>query len=199
MNEGHEHSLPGRFAVFCAKNGKPDVVARFEDDDVWLTQDHLARLYNTSKQNVSQHLKSIFESGELDAETKVKKFFTMGKKEGQVAERPIYHYCLDVIENELNRLNLLVSQFLDFAEYKALAEEPMSMTDWIAALDDQLMRLRARLLVDKGTVSHDEAIAKAESEFEIYRAREMRQLKSDFDKAIRSYLPGMGDKFGEHA
>lgn len=97
MNEGHEHSLPGRFAVFSAKNGKPDVVARFEDDDVWLTQEHLARLYNTSKQNVSQHLKSIFESGELDAETKVKKFFTMGKKEGQVAERPIYHYCLDVI------------------------------------------------------------------------------------------------------
>lgn len=74
MNEGHEHSLPGRFAVFSAKNGKPDVVARFEDDDVWLTQEHLARLYNTSKQNVSQHLKSIFESGELDAETKVKKF-----------------------------------------------------------------------------------------------------------------------------
>ena len=97
MNEGHEHSLPGRFAVFSAKNGKPDVVARFEDDDVWLTQEHLARLYNTSKQNVSQHLKSIFESGELDAETKVKKFFTMGKKEGQVAERPIYHYCLDAI------------------------------------------------------------------------------------------------------
>ena len=96
-------------------------------------------------------------------------------------------------ENELNRLNLLVSQFLDFAEYKALAEEPMSMTDWIAALDDQLMRLRARLLVGKGTVSHDEAIAKAESEFEIYRAREMRQLKSDFDKAIRGYLTGMGE------
>ena len=97
MNEGHEHSLPGRFAVFSAKNGKPDVVARFEDDDVWLTQEHLARLYNTSKQNVSQHLKSIFESGELDAETKVKKLFTTGKKEGQVAERPIYHYCLDAI------------------------------------------------------------------------------------------------------
>ena len=335
MNEGHEHSLPGRFAVFSAKDGKPDVVARFENDDVWLTQEHLARLYNTSKQNVSQHLKSIFESGELDAETKVKKFFTMGKKEGQVAERPIYHYCLDVIialgyridspvairfrqwaterlheliqkgfalederlkqggnryfkellqrirdirssernfyqqvtdvyatatdydpraditreffatvqnkmhyavhehtaaeviydrvdnekpnvgmtsfrgdyvtkddvriaknyltENELHRLNLLVSQFLDFAEYKALAEEPMSMTDWIAALDDQLMRLRTRLLVGKGTVSHDEAIAKAENEFEIYRAREMRQLKSDFDKAIRGYLPGMSE------
>ena len=91
-------------------------------------------------------------------------------------------------ENELSRLNLLVSQFLDFAEYKALAEEPMSMRDWINALDDQLKRLRARLLVGKGSVSHYSAMEKAEHEFEIYRQREMRQLKSDFDKAVRGYL-----------
>ena len=329
-SDEQRHDLPSRFAVFSARNGKPDVVARFENGDVWLTQEHLARLYDTTKQNVSQHLKAIFESGELDATTKVKKFFTMGKKDGQVAERPIYHYCLDVIialgyridspvairfrqwaterlheliqkgfalederlkqggsryfkellqrirdirasernfyqqvtdvyatatdydpraditreffatvqnkmhyavhehtaaevvydrvdnakpnvgmtsfrgdyvtrddvriaknyltENELSRLNLLVSQFLDFAEYKALSEEPMSMTDWIAALDDQLKRLRARLLVGKGRVTHDEAMKKAEAEFEIYRAREMRQLKSDFDKAVSGYL-----------
>lgn len=137
MADGHEHSLPSRFAVFSAKNGKPDIVARFENDDVRIAKNYLT-------------------------------------------------------ENELNRLNLLVSQFLDFAEYKALAEEPMSMADWIAALDDQLMRLRTRLLVGKGSVGHDEAIAKAEREFEIYRAREMRKLKSDFDKAVRGYLPGLG-------
>jgi hypothetical protein len=90
-------------------------------------------------------------------------------------------------------LNLLVSQFLDFAEYKALSEEPMSMRDWVAALDDQLKRLRANILTDKGKVSHEEAMAKAEAEFEIYRAREMRQLKSDFDKAVQGYL-NMGGK-----
>ena len=96
-------------------------------------------------------------------------------------------------ENEISRLNLLVSQFLDFAEYKALSEEPMSMSDWVAALDDQLKRLRANILTDKGKVSHEEAMAKAEAEFEIYRAREMRQLKSDFDKAVQGYL-NMGGK-----
>ena len=93
-------------------------------------------------------------------------------------------------ENELSRLNLLVSQFLDFAEYKALAEEPMSMSDWVAALDDQLKRLRASLLIGKGSVSHEEAMQKAEREFAIYRQREMRQLKSDFDKAVKGYLGG---------
>ena len=96
-------------------------------------------------------------------------------------------------ENELSRLNLLVSQFLDFAEYKALAEEPMSMSDWVAALDDQLKRLRAKLLTGKGKVSHEEAMEKAEREFTIYRQREMRQLKSDFDKAVRGYLGGPTD------
>ena len=93
-------------------------------------------------------------------------------------------------ENELSRVNLLVSQFLDFAEYKALAEEPMSMSDWVAALDDQLKRLRASLLIGKGSVSHEEAMQKAEREFAIYRQREMRQLKSDFDKAVKGYLGG---------
>jgi hypothetical protein len=96
-------------------------------------------------------------------------------------------------ENELSRLNLLVSQFLDFAEYKALAEEPMSMVDWIAALDDQLKRLRVSLLVGNGKISHKRAIQKAEHEFELYRQREMRQLKSDFDEAIKGYL-GMDGK-----
>jgi hypothetical protein len=91
-------------------------------------------------------------------------------------------------ENELSRLNLLVSHFLDFAEYKALAEEPMAMTDWIEALDDQLKRLRVSLLVGNGKISHKRAMQKAEHEFEIYRQREMRQLKSDFDEAIKGYL-----------
>ena len=42
-------------------------------------------------------------------------------------------------------------------------------------------------------LAHEEAMAKAEAEFEIYRAREMRQLKSDFDKAVQGYL-NMGEK-----
>lgn len=61
-------------------------------------------------------------------------------------------------ENELQRLNLLVSQFLDFAEFQALEEHPMRMTDWIAALDNQIIALQRKLLEGKGSVSHQEAI-----------------------------------------
>ncbi|MDD3124946.1 MAG: virulence RhuM family protein [Candidatus Kapabacteria bacterium] len=88
-------------------------------------------------------------------------------------------------EIELQRLNLLVSQFLDFAEFQALEQVPMTMKDWIAALDNQIVSNRRKLLEGKGTISHKQAIQKAEKEFEIYRAKEMKQLESDFDRAIK--------------
>lgn len=88
-------------------------------------------------------------------------------------------------ELELQRLNLLTSQFLDYAEFQALEQNPMTMADWIVALDDQILRLRKNILEGNGTVSNQEAIEKAEREFEIYREREMRQLESDFDKAVK--------------
>lgn len=88
-------------------------------------------------------------------------------------------------ELELQRLNLLTSQFLDYAEFQALEQTPMRMADWIAALDDQIIRLRKHILEGNGSISHKDAIEKAEREFEIYREREMRMLESDFDKAIK--------------
>lgn len=87
-------------------------------------------------------------------------------------------------EKELQRLNLLVSQFLDFAEFQALEECPMHMADWISALDAQIIALQRKLLEGKGNVSHKEAIEKAEREFTIYRQKEMAQLESDFDKMV---------------
>lgn len=88
-------------------------------------------------------------------------------------------------ELELQCLNLLTSQFLDYAEFQALEQTPMRMADWIAALDDQIIRLRKHILEGNGSISHKDAIEKAEREFEIYREREMRMLESDFDKAIK--------------
>lgn len=62
------------------------------------------------------------------------------------------------------------------------------MAEWIKALDDQILRLRKNILEGTGTISHQEAIEKAEREFEIYREREMRMLESDFDKAVKRLM-----------
>ena len=86
---------------------------------------------------------------------------------------------------ELQRLNLLVSGFLDFAEFQALEMNPMTMQNWIEALDGQIIAHKRKLLEGKGTVSHQQAIEKAEKEFEIYRQREMQLLESDFDREIK--------------
>lgn len=88
-------------------------------------------------------------------------------------------------EIELQRLNLLVSQFLDFAEFQALEQQTMTMKDWINELDNQIIQNKRKLLEGKGKISHQEAMEKAKKEFEIYRDREMKQLESDFDKMIK--------------
>lgn len=91
-------------------------------------------------------------------------------------------------EVELQRLNLLVSGFLDFAEFQALEMNPMTMNDWIEALDNQIIAHKRKVLVGNGNISHQQAIEKAEKEFEMYRKREMEMLESDFDKEIKKYL-----------
>lgn len=59
------------------------------------------------------------------------------------------------------------------------------MNDWINELDNQIIQNKRKLLEGKGKISHQEAIEKAEKEFQTYRKREMKQLESDFDKMVK--------------
>ena len=89
------------------------------------------------------------------------------------------------LKSNIQRLNLLVSSFLDFAEFQALEMNPMTMKDWIEALDNQIIAHKRKVLIGKGNISHKQAIEKAEKEFETYRKREMELFESDFDKEIK--------------
>lgn len=313
--------------LYQDENNITRVSVRFSDEDLWLTQAQIAELYDTTQQNISQHIESIFRDGELQKTATNKKFLLVRTEGTRQVKRNIDHYNLDMIialgyrvqsqiatrfrrwaterlheyiqkgfamdderlkqggsryfrellqrirdirssernfyqqvtdiyatavdydprsdvtkiffatvqnklhfavhehtaaeviynrvdnekpfvgmtnfkgdyvtkddvkiaknylsEIELQRLNLLVSQFLDFAEFQALEQLPMTMKDWVEALDNQIVANRRKLLEGKGTVSHKQAIEKAEKEFEIYRAREMRQLESDFDRVVK--------------
>ena len=97
-------------------------------------------------------------------------------------------------EIELQRLNLLVSQFLDFAELQALEQRQMKMQDWVNELDNQILLNRRKILEGNGSISHEDAIKKAEKEFEVYREREMRLLQSDFDIMIKELKKSAGSK-----
>lgn len=88
-------------------------------------------------------------------------------------------------EKELQVLNLLVSQYLDFAELQAIEQHTMTMQQWIEKLDTILSVANRPLLNNTGTISHKHAIEKATREFEEYRRKEMLQYESDFDRAIK--------------
>ena len=314
--------------IYQDEDGVTKVNVRFSNEDVWLTQNQLAEIYDTTQENISMHIKNIYADKELDENRTYKKFLLVRQEGARQVKRNIDHYNLDVIialgyrvqsqiatrfrrwatarlheyiqkgftmdddrlkqggnryfrellqrirdirasernfyqqvtdiyatstdydpranltkqffatvqnklhyavhehtaaeiiyeradsdkplvgmtnfkgdyitrddvkiaknyltEGELKRLKLLVSQFLDFAEFQALEQRPMRMQDWMQALDRQIINLQRKLLEGKGSISHKQAIEKAEHEFAIYRKREMEQLESDFDKMIKN-------------
>lgn len=66
-----------KLILYKDDEGKVSVNVRFVDEDVWLTQLQLASIYDTTKQNISQHIQGILSDGELDEEATVKKFLTV--------------------------------------------------------------------------------------------------------------------------
>jgi len=320
--------------IYQDDNGVTKINVRFVDEDVWLTQQQLAEIYDTTQENISMHISNIFKDNELDENRTYKKFLLVRQEGQRQVKRSIDHYNLDMIialgyrvqsqvatrfrrwaterlheyiqkgfsmdderlkqggnryfrellqrirdirssernfyqqvtdiyatsidydsrdqmtreffatvqnklhyavhentaaeviyervdsnkpmvgmtnfkgdyitrddvkiaknyltEGELKRLNLLVSQFLGFAEFQALEMREMRMADWIKALDNQIIMLQRKLLEGKGNISHKQAMEKAEKEFNIYRMQEMAQLESDFDKMMKK-LPKNGD------
>ena len=73
------------------------VSVRFADEDLWLTQNQLADIYCTTKQNISQHIDNILKDGELDANRTVKDFLTVRQEGNHQEKRSIDHYNLDMI------------------------------------------------------------------------------------------------------
>lgn len=313
------------FILYKTPDNKVSINVQIEDDTVWLTQDQMAELFDKSKKTISEHIVNIFNEGELDEDSVVRKFqitasdgknyevkhynldviisvgyrvkslrgtqfrqwatkrlheyiikgFTMDDerlKQGggryfkellqrirdiRSSERNLYQQVTDIYatsidyqkdadltkkffatvqnkmhyaahgktaaemiyaradatqpnmgltnfkgnyittddvgvaknylsEDELNVLNLIVSQYLDFAELQAARRKAMTMQQWIDKLDEYLRVNDSKLLGNAGRISHKQALEKARSEFDKYRQDEMRRLESDFDKATKA-------------
>jgi hypothetical protein len=87
-------------------------------------------------------------------------------------------------EKELKRLNTLVSAYFDAAEFRAQEHQPTYMKDWLAHLDRLIVAMEAKTLSGAGTVSHEQAIAKAEMEYDKYRT----QLAAEPSDVEKHYL-----------
>ena len=92
--KGGSDIVGNEILIYQTEDGRTKIDVKFEDETVWLTQAQLCELYQTSKSNISEHIKHIFEEEELDEESVVRKFRTTaadGKSYNTI------HYNLDKI------------------------------------------------------------------------------------------------------
>lgn len=83
--------------LYQTEDGQTKLQVRLEDETVWLTQQQLATLLQTSKQNISLHIQNIYEEGELLPEATVKKILTVRLEGTRQVQRSLDHYNLDMI------------------------------------------------------------------------------------------------------
>ena len=88
-------------------------------------------------------------------------------------------------EKELRAMGQLVSGYLDFAERQAEREIPMTMEDWARHLDGILTSTGEKLLIGNGTVSHDKAMDKAQTEYKKYKAKTLSSVEQDYLNSIK--------------
>lgn len=86
----------GEFLVY-EEGGRIKINVRLEDETVWLTQQMMAELFQTSKQNISHHIQGIYEEGELLPEGTVKKYLTVQPEGERQVRRNLEYYNLDMI------------------------------------------------------------------------------------------------------
>ena len=100
-----EYSSYGNEIILYQPDSTLALDVRVENETVWLTQVQLVELFASSKANVSEHIKNIFESGELDREATVRKFRTVRIEGGRSVTRNLEYFNLDVIISVGYRVN----------------------------------------------------------------------------------------------
>ena len=315
--------------IYNTEDGKAKINLKLEDGTIWLSQLEIAELFQSSKQNISKHIKAIFSDGELDEKSTVNYKLTVQKEGKREIKRKVAYYNLDMIlaigyrvrsprgtqfrnyattvlkeylikgfamddeklknlgggnyfkelldrirdirssekvfyrqildlfatstdynssseeaklffatvqnkihyaihhntaseliykrvdsdkefmgltnfkgelptlseakiaknylaENELKRLNALVSGYLDFAEMQAQKEIPMTMKDWVAHVDRILTATGEELLKDAGKITKKQMEVKVEKEYREYSNKTLTKVEQDYLEEIQN-------------
>ena len=86
-----------QIVIYKAEDGQTQIDVHLENENVWLSQVQLVELFQTTKQNISLHIKNIYKEGELEEVSTVKDYLTVRKEGGREVQRTINLYNLDVI------------------------------------------------------------------------------------------------------
>lgn len=118
-----------------------------------------------------------------DAEKDFMGLMTFSGDQPTLREAQVAKNYLD--EKELRAMGQLVSGYLDFAERQAEREVPMTMEDWAKHLDGILTSTGENLLAGNGTVSHLQAMEKAETEYKKYKSKTLSSVENDYLESIK--------------
>ena len=87
----------GEIIIYTSDDGSISLDTKLENDTIWLTQDMIVTLFNSSKANISEHISHIFQEEELDRESTVRNFRTVRKEGSRNVSRNLEYYNLDMI------------------------------------------------------------------------------------------------------
>lgn len=87
----------GEIIIYTSEDGTISLDTKLENDTIWLTQDMIVTLFNSSKANISEHISHIFQEEELDRESTVRNFRTVRKEGSRNVSRNLEYYNLDMI------------------------------------------------------------------------------------------------------
>ena len=179
-----EPSVPptgGEVLVYRTEDGTIRLDVRLDDETVWLTQQMMAELFQSSKQNISHHIQAIYEEGELEPETTVKKYLTVRREGNRDVRRELEYYNLDMIISVGYRVKSLVA-----TRFRIWATQ--RLTEYIVkgfTMDDE--RLKNPPVKDAAVPDYfDEMLARIRdiraSERRVYlRVREIFAMAADYE------------------
>ena len=99
----------GSLLIYESEDGRIKLDVRLEDESLWLTQPLMAQLFQTTQQNISQHILNIYEEGELAQEATHKKFLSVRQEGSRLVRRELDYYNLDMIISVGYRVKSLIA------------------------------------------------------------------------------------------
>ena len=109
MNELASRESGGEFLLYQTEDGQVKLEVRLQNETVWLTQQMIAELFQTTVPNISMHIRNIYAEGELTPEATIKKFLTVRQEGNRAVRRELDYYNLDMIISVGYRVKSLIA------------------------------------------------------------------------------------------
>jgi len=97
MADGNIPQPGGEIVLYRTEDGRSRIECRFENETLWLSQAHIADLFQTTPQNITLHLKAIFSEGELEEQATCKSYLQVRSEGGRTVQRQVRHYRLEAV------------------------------------------------------------------------------------------------------